>query len=208
MKNRTRRRRRPSLRFSPWAWAKLLYLRDQGPTEIGGFGIAAADNPLCVEDVVLVRQACTAITVQFEDRAVADFFDEQIDQGRKPEQFARVWIHTHPGNSAQPSPVDEQTFQRVFGRCDWAVMAILARGGASYARLRFQPGPGAELRIPLEVDWSRPFAGSDPAGWLQEYQRCVQHQRLPVPALSGDQPEPDPWDDLDLALACWGTDPL
>ena len=29
----------PPLRFSPTAWAKLVYLRDAGPTEIGGFGI-------------------------------------------------------------------------------------------------------------------------------------------------------------------------
>ena len=29
----------PVLRFTPYAWAKLLWLRDAGPTEIGGFGI-------------------------------------------------------------------------------------------------------------------------------------------------------------------------
>ena len=29
----------PTLWFSPTAWAKLLYLRDLGDTEVGGFGI-------------------------------------------------------------------------------------------------------------------------------------------------------------------------
>jgi hypothetical protein len=29
------------LRFTPTAWAKLLYLRDAGQSEIGGFGMAA-----------------------------------------------------------------------------------------------------------------------------------------------------------------------
>jgi len=29
--------RSPTLRFSPTAWAKLLYLRDLGETEVGGF---------------------------------------------------------------------------------------------------------------------------------------------------------------------------
>ena len=29
----------PTLRFSPYAWAKLLFLRDLGETEVGGFGI-------------------------------------------------------------------------------------------------------------------------------------------------------------------------
>ena len=38
---KTRRRcrmPRPTLRFTPTAWAKLLFLGDRGPTEIGGFG--------------------------------------------------------------------------------------------------------------------------------------------------------------------------
>ena len=46
----------PSLRFSPTAWAKLLYLRDLGDTEVGGFGISAADDLLYVEDIA----ACAA----------------------------------------------------------------------------------------------------------------------------------------------------
>src|SRR5947209_14095353 len=46
---------------------------------------------------------------------------------RSLEQFARLFMHTHPGNSPQPSATDEETFARVFGRCDWAVMFILAR---------------------------------------------------------------------------------
>ena len=45
----------PTLRFSPTAWAKLLYLRDRGQTEVGGFGITASDDLLRVEDVQLVR---------------------------------------------------------------------------------------------------------------------------------------------------------
>ena len=38
----------PSLRFTPTAWAKLLFLRDYGDTEVGGFGIAASDDLLLV----------------------------------------------------------------------------------------------------------------------------------------------------------------
>jgi len=53
----------PALRFSPTAWAKLLYLRDLGETEVGGFGISAADDLLCIEDVELVRQVCTGVSV-------------------------------------------------------------------------------------------------------------------------------------------------
>ena len=35
-----------TLRFSPYAWAKLLYLRDAGDTEIGGFAITSPDDLL------------------------------------------------------------------------------------------------------------------------------------------------------------------
>ena len=175
---RTRRKKkyRPTLRFSPYAWAKLLFLRDQGPTEIGGFGIAREGDPLLIEDVVLVRQFCTAVTVKFEDPAVADFFDEQIDLGRKPEQFARVWIHTHPGDSSLPSLTDERTFSRVFGRCDWAAMFILAKGGETFARLRFNLGPRSDIALETEIDWSAPFAGSSPVEWQEDYLSCVRVQ--------------------------------
>src|SRR5688572_27708535 len=71
-----RKSSRPPLRFTPYAWAKLLFLRDRGLTEVGGFGVTAEADPLLVEDLRLVRQACTAVTVRFEadgyERAVMD----------------------------------------------------------------------------------------------------------------------------------------
>ncbi|PHS04717.1 MAG: hypothetical protein COA78_16200 [Blastopirellula sp.] len=40
--------------------------------------------------------------------------------------------HTHPDNSAQPSPTDEETFLRVFGKAEWALIFILAKENQSY----------------------------------------------------------------------------
>jgi hypothetical protein len=151
-----------------------VFLRDQGPTEIGVFGIAREGDPLLIEDVALVPQLCTAVTVKFDDSAVADFFDAQIDLGRRPDQFARIWIHTHPGDSAHPSPTDEKTFKRVFGRCDWAVMAILAKGGEKYARLRFSAGPGMGAPISVGIDWTVSFPGADPEVWISDYAATVR----------------------------------
>jgi proteasome lid subunit RPN8/RPN11 len=168
------------LRFSPTAWAKLLYLRDRGPTEVGGFGIASTDDLLFVEDIQLVRQTCTTVSVAFDDASVAEFFDDQVDAGRKPEQFARVWIHTHPGESATPSHVDEGTFERVFGSCDWAVMFVLARRGETYCRLRYRSGPGGQFEIRTDVDFDRQFAGTDFEAWAREYKTTVE----PAPQLA------------------------
>lgn len=161
------------LRFTPYAWAKLLFLRDLGGTEIGAFGITPANDLLLVEDVQLVQQHCTPTSVVFDDDSVADFFDGQVDLGRRPEQFGRIWLHTHPCNSAQPSSTDEETFARCFGRADWTVMFILARGGETYARLRFNVGPGGDLEIGTNVDFTLPFAASQQDAWAKEYEDNV-----------------------------------
>ncbi len=191
----------------------MLFLRDYGTTEVGGFGISSVDDLLLVQDVQLVRQVCSWASVKFDDASVADFFDEQVDLGGKPSEFGRLWIHTHPGDCPRPSGTDEQTFARVFGTADWAVMAILANGGQSYARLRFNTGPGGEIEIPMGVDYGSHFDGCDFAAWEQEYLACVQsemqeqprQERLPVaerlfadPYAAPEDAEWDFWEELPL----------
>jgi len=151
-----------------------VYLRDRGPTEVGGFAICRADDLLVIMDVKLVRQTCSITSVAFDDSAVADFFDEQVDLGREPAQFGRIWVHTHPGDCPQPSLTDEETFARVFGSAQWAVMFILAQGGQTYARLQFNVGPGTACRLAIEIDFRPPFLGSDTTAWDEEYQANVE----------------------------------
>lgn len=169
------------LRFTPYAWAKLLFLRDAGDTEVGGFGISSADDLLLVEDFCLVDQTCSVASVKFDDAAVADFFDRQVDMGRLPEEFGRIWIHTHPGDSPAPSNTDETTFARCFGRADWSVMFILSCGGKTYARLQLCVGPGADVLLPVEVDFGCSFDGADPQSWQAEYEALVAEERVFVP---------------------------
>jgi proteasome lid subunit RPN8/RPN11 len=162
------------LRFSPSAWAKLLWFCHAGGTEIGGFGISSPTDPLLVEEFVTVKQETSAVTVSFDDLAVAEFFENQVDLGRKPEQFARIWLHTHPGSSPDPSATDEETFARVFGKCNWSVMFILSRTGRTYARMQFDVGPKGSLRLPVEVDFSTSLQAGDPETWKKEYLQHVQ----------------------------------
>lgn len=168
-----------SLRFSPTAWAKLVFLRDRGGTEIGGFALTPPENLLYVQEFLTVKQRTTPASISFDDDSVADLVEAQVDAGRKPEQFLRLWLHTHPGDCPQPSCIDENTFRRVFGRCDWAVMFILAQGGSSYCRLQFNTGPGGQMVIPVEVDYSRPFGSSDQTSWEAEYQANIQPGHWP-----------------------------
>lgn len=157
------------MRFTPTAWSKLLFFRDRGDTEIGGFGLSAPNDLSLIIDIQLVEQDCTSATVSFRDDAVADFFDEQVDAGRKPDSFARCWLHTHPGRCPLPSVTDNETFERVFGRVNWAVMFIIARSGDTYARLRFNAGPGGEVALRVTIDYEADFAATDRTAWEQEF---------------------------------------
>jgi hypothetical protein len=179
-----------TLFFAPLAWLKLQWFCHQGDTEVGGFGLSAEHNPLYVEDFLTVRQRVTPVSVQFDDVAVADLFDQLVDRDLPPQRFARLWVQTHPGSSPLPSGPDEEMFARRFGTCDWAVMFILSRTGQTYARMAFSAGPGSQLLLPVAVHWpgwpgDLTQTGSLDARleqWLQEYAANIQPLPPFVPA--------------------------
>lgn len=161
------------LRFSPTAWSKMIFMRDMTENEVGGFGITRKDDLLFVEDIVIIKQKVSVVTVSFDDNAVADYFEDQAASGKTPQQYARIWIHTHPGDSPQPSMTDKETFKRVFGSCDWSVMFILAQDDSCYAKLSFNAGPGGQMDIPVKVDYSLPFDASNFDLWEKQYKENV-----------------------------------
>ena len=198
----------PPLRLTPYAWSKLLFLRDAGPTEIGGFGISAESNLLLIEDFRLVKQRCSVATVRFDDESIADFFDEQVDRGLSPERFGRIWVHTHPGSSPLPSVTDEETFARCFGGADWTLMLILACGGRTYARLRFGVGPKASVILPIEIDFGAAAPAMDQAAWEQEYQHNVSADVILAPARPTPGPPPKVSFDPAEESSAIGNDPF
>jgi hypothetical protein len=192
------------LTFAPRAWLKFQFLCHAGPTEVGAFGLTDAADLLYVEDLLVVKQRTTAVTVAFDDTAVADMFDEMADAGVPPVRFARIWLHTHPGASVTPSAVDEATFDRVFGECDWAVMGILGRTGRTYARLRFRAGPGGAMDLPSAVDWSAwpAYAQSmdlfeELDRWEKEYLQLVEPVVPEIVLAHSTQADPYPGGDFD-----------
>ncbi len=189
--------RQPVLRFSPTAWAELLFFCHRGETKIGGFGLTPPDDLMMVEEFATVKQSVTCVSVAFDDDTVADFFDAQVDAGRLPCQFARIWLHTHPGMSPQPSGTDEETFARVFGTCDWAVMFVLGRGGKRYARLRFSAGPGGEIMISTRVDFGVAFPASDHNAWAAEYDRNIHVEPTTEPGFGHEVRRGTVFDELD-----------
>jgi len=181
---RRRTHGQPRLTFAPLAWLKLQFFCHLGNTEIAGFGVTAKDDLLYVEDFVTVRQHTSLVTAAMDDEAVADFTDRCVDAGIVPQRFLRVWCHTHPGSSPLPSGTDEDTFERVFGSCDWAVMFILSRTANTFCRLSMNVGPGTAVEIPVAVDWSAwPGILRDPqfsmanlvAAWHEEFTANIHH---------------------------------
>ena len=171
----------PKLIFAPLAWLKLQFLCHAGSTEVAAFGLSSSDDPLRLDDVLVVRQRTSPVSVAFDDGAVADLFDAMADLGVAPAQFARIWLHTHPGASVEPSGTDEATFARAFGACDWAVMAILGRTGRVSARLTFGAGPGGSLDLASAVDWAawpRDAArlADELPEWEREYAALVERE--------------------------------
>jgi proteasome lid subunit RPN8/RPN11 len=175
------------LRFSPTAWAKFLFMRDIGDTEVGGFAITMPDDLLYVDDFVLPKQECGGAHVDFDDESVADLVDDMVDEGLKPAQFLRIWIHTHPSMSASPSITDEKTFERVWGGCDWAIMAIISTNGDQYCELRVNGGPlPGSFEIPIEVDYeSYDFPASDSEAWEKEYKEKVEKVQYSYSGYAG-----------------------
>jgi proteasome lid subunit RPN8/RPN11 len=146
--------------------------------EVAGFGITDPDDLLYVKEFVIIKQKVTCVSFSFEDQAISEFYEEQVDFGRRPEQFSRIWLHSHPGDSPHPSTIDEDTFARVFGSCDWSVMFIIAQDDSTYARLRFNAGPGGEMNIPVCVDCSCEFKATDFKLWKRQYSDNVTQDEV------------------------------
>lgn len=151
-----------------------MWFLHRGGTEVAGFGRYAPDDPLYVTHFDVVAQRATAVSVEFDDYALLDYAEDRLAEGAPP----RLWVHTHPGSSPHPSGTDEATFPRVFGRCDWSVMFICSHTHDTYARMRLSAGPGADVLLGVEVDWSRAQDGlPSPAvvdAWEAEYLEKVR----------------------------------
>ncbi|MDP6494752.1 MAG: hypothetical protein QGI09_04910 [Dehalococcoidia bacterium] len=169
---RKERRENPQLRFTPYAWAKLRWCCHNSSDECGGFGITP-NFPDLVEDFVMLKQDVTPVTVEFEDTAVAGFLEDMVERGLQPHQCMRVWIHTHPNMNPTPSSVDEETFERVFGDCDYAIMFILSTKDTCYCRIQTNVGISTEQKIEAAVDYSTSFGPSNEEAWEKEFDEAV-----------------------------------
>lgn len=181
------------LRFTPYAWAQYVTIRDAGNTEVGAYGITAEDDPLLVVALILPQQTVSVATVEVDGDALLDMTEALNEAGFPPHRWSRVWCHTHPGESAQPSGVDEVYFDGLDQ--EWSAMVILADGGDEYCRFAWNPkrgAPGACVSS-IEVDYSREFEGSCQEKWLEEYKAKVTKQVFVRPKVTTAEPIKRSW---------------
>lgn len=175
-----------NLKFTPYAWAKLLWMRDYGPTEVAGYGVTETADPLLVTDFVLVKQECTIVTFDLDSEDSAEYMETMMDKGLMPWQYANILIHTHPGNSPSPSSVDETNFKEAFSHPNWAIMFIIANGGECYGRLKINVGPGSIRELNVAVDWEQSFSATDKMAWKDEYEAKVTEEKIAF-AMTGNE---------------------
>lgn len=168
---------KPTLLFTPFAWRKLIFFRDQSSNEVGALGISGKNNPLLIRDLVIPKQRVTGVSIDFDTSDVADLYADLDGRGLSMNDYARIWIHTHPGSSPQPSGTDENTFDTNYGESDWAVMFILAQGGSAYARIRIRKPLTTQFLAGTGIDWSVPFQATDETTWSSVYKNKVSEVR-------------------------------
>lgn len=179
--NLVRKRTDNALRFSPYAWAKLIWLRDRGNTEISVFGISSLADLLYVEDVKIVKQTAGVASFDFDEEFLNHYLHDMVKAGRQPCEVFRIWIHTHP-SGASPSGKDLNTFARTTKTADWGVMCIIGSDNETSARMRLRVSNGriaVDVTLAVQVDWSGEFAGvlnEDARSWNAEYEECVERE--------------------------------
>lgn len=180
------------IKFTPTAYAQILRVCQEAETEIGFWGITDPDNPLLIVGLHMPKQACTVASCSFDETGIGESVEELSKLGLHVSQYGRVWIHTHPGNSPNPSGKDEQTFSEDFKGKPFAVMMILAKGGQWYARAKWDGSnvPLLSREIDVSVCWDCEFEGSDWLEWTNELSEKVTE---PAPVFSAIEDRKSAW---------------
>lgn len=168
------------LRFSPYAWAKLIHIRDKKLNEVCAFGVTHPEDPLLVIDLGIPTQMVSSCSFELSEDAMTDHIMRYVDAGYQPRDCARVWIHTHPAGITTPSSTDERTFSQNMTDSDWAIMFILPKGTETgYCEIQYKT-PSIKAKIEHCIDWTYPFDAANHESWDAEFDSNVSEQKTLV----------------------------
>ncbi len=172
----------PKLRFSPIAWQKIIIGMEYSKNEIGFWGITDKNDGLWVCDVYVPEQEVSSATTDFKDGACLKYLTTYAKQGYAPYQLGRVWIHTHPGNSTEPSGKDRHTFKTLIGQSAIGCMVIFGQNHTAQAWLLLtnpeQLQGQFELKIPVEIDWHCSYAGFNYESYIKTLEDAIEEKKF------------------------------
>ncbi|KKN91206.1 hypothetical protein LCGC14_0220740 [marine sediment metagenome] len=174
-----------TLRISPLAFAKMIFWRDCGDTEVAAYATTHTDDPLFITDFRLIKQECTNITFDIDKNDLAEDVEHTLDDGLCPWMTHNILCHTHPGCSPLPSHNDEENFKKAFSHPNWAIMLIIAENGETYCRLKINTAPGVEKLLKVSVDFSQEFEASNHQSWDTEYKSKVTEKKFRMTGKEG-----------------------
>lgn len=176
------------LTFTPYAFAKIMYMANAVDIEISGMAITTSSDPLLVTDFLLIKQEGTEASTEFDmdhyEEVMFALCDPSGETKLQPTQCQRIWVHTHPSFSPTPSLTDVKTFSDGWGVCDWSVMCIVTQEGEMFAQLNIKSSAenvtGKHIRHKLEtgVSYLHPFPETDHEAWQEELDTLVTRARI------------------------------
>ncbi len=106
----------PELNFTPQAWEQMQQYLRLSTYEISGFGrVQELDGRFLCDDIVIFKQEVSAGHTELDDLALAQFHEEVTAAGQKPQEYGRLWWHSHAKGSLY------------FSQTDWNTICYLAR---------------------------------------------------------------------------------
>ncbi len=156
---------------------KLKFWIDMSFGEFGGFAVTADPNDrFKITDFIILPQTASGGHADLDNMAIAKYTCKMVKSGLQPNQFSRIWFHTHGGSGyfgPHSSTDDDNTFVRAFGQCDWSVMLIFNDAYSVYMELQNNKAHNIGWEIGFEF-WEKPLSKKH-QGWADEFDDNVRH---------------------------------
>lgn len=184
------------LLVSSSALAKLRWSTEKTTNECCFWGIIDIDgDKVLLKDVILAKHQASSLYTDPDMEAYAqEVTNQYLQNDLEPWQLA-CWIHTHPPGISTPSGVDEETFEKSWGKCVRSVMLIMTHDGSFFAKLGAYTAPvdgllPTSVEAPLHVtfeDVAAKLSTEEAAKLDLEFADKVSAYTRPLSTLSPDK---------------------
>ena len=132
---------------------------------MAGLCVTDPSDPFYITRFDVVEQDASAAYVKFRNAALLSYYAKC---GEEKVLQPRIWAHTHPSYSSEPSGTDEKTFREYFEHMEWSIMLIMAKQGSTYARLRLRTTNDMEYGLdgPIFMDQKLAVVFEELSDWI------------------------------------------